>query len=69
MGGCQSGRKVVTHNSKSDLPLGQCVQVIKNPKSNRCSTGSQNSNAPVIPNLTCFGWLVLQGVHYLFAIL
>ena len=22
MGGCQSGRKVVTHNSKSDLPLG-----------------------------------------------
>ena len=21
-GGCQSGRKVVTHNSKSDLPLG-----------------------------------------------
>ena len=22
-GGCQSGRKVVTHNSKSDLPLGK----------------------------------------------
>ena len=21
-GGCQSGRKVATHNSKSDLPLG-----------------------------------------------
>ena len=21
-GGCQSGRKVITHNSKSDLPLG-----------------------------------------------
>ena len=21
IGGCQSGRKVVTHNSKSDLPL------------------------------------------------
>ena len=25
-GGCQSGRKVVTHNSKSDLPL---VSIIK----------------------------------------
>ena len=23
-GGCESGRKVVTHNSKSDLPLG-CI--------------------------------------------
>ena len=23
-GGCQLGRKVVTHNSKSDLPLGMC---------------------------------------------
>ena len=23
-GSCQSGRKVVTHNSKSDLPLGTC---------------------------------------------
>ena len=22
-GGCQSGRRVVTHNSKSDLPLGR----------------------------------------------
>ena len=26
--GCQSGRKVVTHNSKSDLPLHSC-QVIQ----------------------------------------
>ena len=26
MGGCHSGRKVVTHNSKSDLPLEQVVK-------------------------------------------
>ena len=25
-GGCQSGRKVVTHNSKSDLPLGALAE-------------------------------------------
>ena len=25
-GGCQSGREVVTHNSKSDLPLGEPVR-------------------------------------------
>ena len=24
-GGCQSGRKVVTYNSKSDLPLGETL--------------------------------------------
>ena len=28
-GGCQSGRKVVTHNSKSDLPLGQINNIVK----------------------------------------
>ena len=25
-GGCQSGKKVVTHNSKSDLPLARIAQ-------------------------------------------
>ena len=28
-GGCQSGRKVVTHNSKSDLPLVICSRLIE----------------------------------------
>ena len=27
-GGCQSGRKVVTHNSKSDLLLGQAQWIL-----------------------------------------
>ena len=31
-GGCQSGRKVVTHNSKSNLPLGTDT----NPDTNAC---------------------------------
>ena len=26
-GGCQSGRKVVTHNSKSDLPLEPIIHI------------------------------------------
>ena len=26
-GGCQSGRKVVTHNSKNDLPLGTQIEL------------------------------------------
>ena len=26
MGGCQSGKKVVSHDSKSDLPLKECRQ-------------------------------------------
>ena len=33
-GGCQSGRKAVTHNSKSDLPLRKSVtgpKTVKNP--------------------------------------
>ena len=28
-GGCHSGRKVVTHNSKSDLPLKEVEKVTK----------------------------------------
>ena len=30
-GGCQSGRKVVPHNSKSDLPLGYLEHVTGSP--------------------------------------
>ena len=32
-GGCQSGRKVVTNNSKSDLPLGAGIRVTLRPLS------------------------------------
>ena len=46
-GGYHSGRKVVTHNSKSDLPLTHCglPNIIKNYQKNNYHTGSENSGS------------------------
>ena len=35
-GGCQSGRKVVTHNSKSDLPLVKFIKTASVAQAQNC---------------------------------
>ena len=47
-GGCQSGRKAVTHNSKSDLPLIKCKKSLRYIKQRKVVTHNSKSDLPLV---------------------